>query len=191
MLNDEGGSGNAPKIDALALSDENQLAVEVVGRGISRKDATMWLRVTEKLRNELGRPVKPSDYVEFAKKRKTADAKATAKLIFRVDEGEAAGRYYELVASAICRMVRVVVSGDQTPMRMIVNVRGPDGRGYVPLREANENPDYRKVLLADMARDLRLFRVRYGQAKEWLGTDPMLGVFDLIDRVVPGGGDGS
>lgn len=157
-------------LDAEALVEENALPAEIVAIGMSKSDAELWLRVTAQLHRDLGRPVKPKDFVAFART-KSPDAKAVAELIFRVDSQEAAERYYELTAAYFCRCVRVFVSGDTGPIRAIVRVTDTSGHsGYVGLDDAARRPDYRQQVLADAARELRYFRTKFSSLKAALNS---------------------
>jgi len=179
-LDDEGKeSVNATNVDALARVDEDATVAEIVGRGMSKKDAVLWLDVTERLRGELGRPVKPADYVAFAKSKKGE----SIRHLFEWDNAKAADNFRLLQAAHYCRMVRVVFSAEEAPMRAIVRVVDTSDRsGYVPLKEVHDSEFYRKQILGEAARDLRLFRVKYLTLKNYLGSADLAAAFELVEQ---------
>lgn len=175
----------AAAIDVEALAREGEIPPEIVGRGMSKKDAKVWLKVTEILRRKLDRPVKPADYVAFAKTKQGV----SIKHLFTWDDNKAATKYRELEAAHWCRSVRVVLSGSEEPMRAVVNVIDTEGnRGYIPTREAGSDDFYKKQVLAEAARDLRLFRARFECLSRWLGgklpivLEKLKEVEDLLEK---------
>ena len=178
MLNDENKTTVAD-VEALATIDENSTPAEIKSSGMAKADARAWLAATVLLHSRLGRPVRPTDYVAFAK---TAEG-ASINHLFTWNNVEAADNFRALEAAHWCRMVKVVVAADQGPIRAIVHVTNGDRSGYVTLTEAVGRDDYRKQVLAEAARDLRLFRAKYAQLQQWLNSPALSRALEALGEI--------
>jgi hypothetical protein len=182
MLDDNRDGNDA--LDEAAQIAEDALPAEIVAKGMSKAHANAWLRVTDKLYSKLGRPVRPSDFVAFAKKDRSRDGKIIAKLIFHVSKEEASQRYYQLVAAHYCRVVRVVVSESDAPVRAIVRVTEAKQSGYAPLSAVENRPDLRQQVLADAARELRYMREKFASMRRWIDSPALARAFAAIDTAI-------
>lgn len=185
MLDDENVS-RALSLDMAASMAESEVPAEIVGRGMSKENAITWARVTQELNGKFGRPVTPSDYVAFAKTK----AGACIRNLFTWDDKEAADKFRLLEAAYYCRAVRVLVSADEAPMRAIVRVHQGDSSGYVTVSSALRNESYKAQVLAEAARELRLFRAKFAQLRQWVDSPGLKRALDAVDAAVSelGGG---
>jgi hypothetical protein len=178
MLNDE-NKATVADVTALAAIDENSTPAEIRSSGMSKADARAWLAATVLLHARLGRPVRPADFVAFAQ---TTEGKPIRHM-FTWDNAEAADNFRALEAAHWCRMVKVVVAADQGPIRAIVHVTNGDRSGYVTLNEAVGRDDYRRQVLAEAARDLRLFKAKYSQLQAWLNSPALSRALEALGEI--------
>jgi len=69
MLDDTNNIASQIDVDAIARVAEDDVAAgeSASGFGLSKKNARLWQTVTQELRNKLGRPVRPEDFVAYSK----------------------------------------------------------------------------------------------------------------------------
>jgi hypothetical protein len=143
---------------------------QISARGLSKKDAEAWVKATKRLQKKLGRPVRPADYPEFAQTKEGLPIRH----LFIWDDTEAAKKYREHQAAFYCRIVRVVVSAGDAPVRAIVRVVDVNEKtGYVPVSDLATNDSYREQVLSDAARDLRSFKGKFEGLNRWLNSDKL------------------
>lgn len=172
MLDDTSGkfsAENDERIDVQELEDAVE-AGKIKSTSMSEKDATAYNAMISALFERLKRPVRPADIVAHVK---TPEGSHLSHL-FEWNDSIAAAKYREHQAAYFCRIVKVVITAGEAPMRTIVRVVNAEKQsGYVPLGVVQKNDEFKKQLMGDTARSIRLFREKLKTLHRWLGTEKL------------------
>jgi hypothetical protein len=179
----EGTRGKPASIADIDVGRETVIEVkpEVAGRSISKKDAEAWLRATRTLEKNLGRPVKPADFVTFARLKEGKSIRG----FFTWDDRVAGEKYRVAEAAFYCRAVRIRFAEGVAPVRALVSVKVDDGeRGYVSLDEAQRVPEYKQQVILDARRELRHLAAKLDSLVRWLDSPELARALEHVTRAI-------
>lgn len=89
---------------------------------------------------------------------------------FEWNDAIAGERFRRVQAADLIRSVSVIyrdTSGKPQEVRAFYAVRRPTGHSYAPIEEIVEDETATKILLADMERDWRAFKLKYRRFREF------------------------
>lgn len=116
--------------------------------------------------DETGR-LTPADVVEAARPK----GHPLHTVVFNKTRGDAAEAYYLERAAELIRKVRITYKHEEgEPPRSVrgwVSLPGEDGQSYQPARKVAEDPIARRVVLAQMEREWKTLKDRYGEFDEF------------------------